>query len=153
MLRSGLILAGANQKRSGAEDGILTAMEVAGLNLWGTKLLVLSACETGIGDLEAGEGVYGLRRAIVLAGAEAQIMSLWKVDDRATARLMTEYYSNLLNKGAGRADALRAVQLQMLANPKTRHPYYWAGFIESGAWSNISLNNLKPKEKISALRP
>jgi CHAT domain-containing protein/Tfp pilus assembly protein PilF len=138
MLRSGLVLAGANQKRSGDEDGILTAMEMAGLNLWGTKLVVMSACETGVGEIQVGEGVYGLRRAIVLAGAEAQIMSLWKVDDKATAQLMADYYLNLLKKGAGRADALREVQLSMLANKETRHPYFWAGFIESGDWRSLN---------------
>jgi CHAT domain-containing protein/Tfp pilus assembly protein PilF len=145
MLRSGLVLAGANQKRSGDDDGILTAMEMAGLNLWGTKLVVMSACETGVGEVQVGEGVYGLRRAIVLAGAEAQVMSLWKVDDKATAQLMADYYLNLLKKGAGRADALRQVQLSMLANKETRHPYFWAGFIESGAWANISPGDLGPK--------
>jgi CHAT domain-containing protein/tetratricopeptide (TPR) repeat protein len=138
MLRSGLVLAGANHKGGGEEDGVLTAMEVAGLNLWGTKLVVLSACETGVGDVDTGGGVYGLRRAVVLAGAEAQVMSLWKVDDGVTARLMAEYYTNLLKKNQGRADALREVQLSMLADRNTRHPYYWAGFIESGAWTEVT---------------
>jgi CHAT domain-containing protein len=138
MLRSGLALAGANHKRSGEDDGVLTAMEMAGLNLWGTKLVVLSGCQTGVGDVDTGEGVYGLRRAVVLAGAEAQVMSLWKVDDGVTARLMAEYYTNLLKKNQGRADALREVQLSMLADHNTRHPYYWAGFIESGAWTEVT---------------
>lgn len=137
MLRSGLALAGANHKRSGEEDGVLTAMEMAGLNLWGTKLVVLSGCQTGVGDVQTGEGVYGLRRAVVLAGAEAQVMSLWKVDDGVTASLMAEYYTNLLKKNRGRADALREVQLSMLAERNTSHPYYWAGFIESGAWTEV----------------
>lgn len=138
MLRSGLVLAGANPKQSGDQDGVLTALEMAGLNLWGTKLVVLSACETGIGDVQVGEGVYGLRRALVLAGAEAQIMSLWKVDDKVTANLMRDYYSILLTKNAGRADALRDVQLLLLRNKETSHPYFWAGFIESGAWDKMS---------------
>jgi CHAT domain-containing protein len=138
MLRSGLVLAGANQKHSGEDDGVLTAVEMARLNLWGTKLVVLSACNTGVGDIEVGEGVYGLRRAMVLAGAEAQVMSLWKVDDSATAKLMIAYYTNLLKKGEGRADALREVQLWMLSNENTKHPYFWAGFIESGAWTAIT---------------
>jgi CHAT domain-containing protein/tetratricopeptide (TPR) repeat protein len=138
MLRSGLVLAGANQKRSGADDGLLTAAEMVGLNLLGTKLVVLSACETGVGDVEVGEGVYGLRRAIILAGAEAQVMSLWKVDDEVTSKLMVEYYTGLLKKGEGRAEALRAVQLSMLGDQDTQHPYFWAGFIESGAWTGIT---------------
>jgi CHAT domain-containing protein len=138
MLRSGLVLAGANHKRGGEEDGVLTATEMAGLNLWGTKLVVLSGCQTGVGDLNTGDGVYGLRRAVILAGAEAQVMSLWKVDDGVTARLMAEYYTNLLKKNQGRADALRSVQLSMLADRNTRHPFYWAGFIESGAWTKVT---------------
>ncbi len=77
LLRSGLGLAGANLRKSGDEDGILTAMEASGLNLWGTKLVVLSACDTGVGEVKNGDGVYGLRRALVLAGSESQVMSLW----------------------------------------------------------------------------
>lgn len=113
LLRSGLALAGANRLKSGDDDGILTAQEAAGLDLWGTKLVVLSACDTGVGEVKNGEGVYGLRRALVLAGSETQVMSLWPVSDKATRDLMIEYYRRLL-KGEGRSAALRAVQLQML---------------------------------------
>ena len=114
LLRSGLALAGANLRKSnGDDDGILTAMEAAGLNLWGTKLVVLSACETALGEVKNGEGVYGLRRALVLAGAETQVMSLWKVDDKVTREWMTAYYTGL-KKGLGRGESLRQVQLQML---------------------------------------
>jgi CHAT domain-containing protein/Tfp pilus assembly protein PilF len=136
LLRSGLALAGANARKSGEDDGVLTALEVAGLDLWGTKLVVLSACETGVGEVKTGDGVYGLRRALVLAGSESQVISLWKVSDRATRDLMVAFYRGLL-AGQGRTDALRRVQLQMLRTPATRHPFYWASFIQSGAWSPL----------------
>jgi CHAT domain-containing protein len=136
LLRSGLALAGANVRRTGGEDGILTAMEVAGLDLWGTKLVVLSACQTGVGEVRTGDGVYGLRRALVLAGSESQVMSLWSVADRATRDLMVAYYARL-ERGEGRSAALRAVQLRMLRRAATRHPFFWAAFIQSGAWSPI----------------
>jgi CHAT domain-containing protein/Flp pilus assembly protein TadD len=136
LLRSGLGLAGANLRKSGDDDGILTAMEVAGLNLWGTKLVVLSACETGVGEVRTGDGVYGLRRALVLAGAETQVMSLWPVSDRGTRDLMIGYYKSL-QAGAGRSEAMRQVQLRMLKDPRRRHPFYWASFIVSGEWANL----------------
>ncbi len=134
LLRSGLALAGANNRRSAAaDDGILTAVEAAQLDLLGTQLVVLSACETGLGQLQTGEGVYGLRRALVLAGAQTQVASLWKVPDAATQELMVAYYERLL-KGEGRAGALRAAQQAMMENPSRRHPYYWAAFIPIGNW-------------------
>jgi CHAT domain-containing protein/Tfp pilus assembly protein PilF len=136
LLRSGLGLAGANLRKSGDDDGILTAMEVAGLNLWGTKLVVLSACETGVGEVRTGEGVYGLRRALALAGAETQVMSLWPVSDRGTRDLMIRYYKSL-QSGEGRSEAMRQVQLRMLKDPRRRHPFYWASFIVSGEWANL----------------
>jgi len=137
LLRSGLILAGANQRRSGTgEDGILTASEFAGLDLWGTKLVVLSACDTGLGEVKNGDGVYGLRRALVLAGAESQVMSLWEVADKATRELMVGYYTGL-QRGEGLSEALRNVQLKMLRSRERHHPYYWAGFIQSGEWANL----------------
>lgn len=136
LLRSGLALAGANQRKSGDNDGIVTALEVAGLDLWGTKLVVLSACNTGVGDVRNGDGVYGLRRALVLAGSESQVMSLWKVSDQGTKELMVEYYKRLL-RGEGRGEGLRQVQLRMLKNPKRSHPFYWASFIQSGEWANL----------------
>jgi CHAT domain-containing protein/Flp pilus assembly protein TadD len=136
LLRSGLAMAGTNLHKSGNEDGILTALEVASLDLWGTKLVVLSACETGLGAVSNGDGVYGLRRALVLAGSESQMLSLWKVDDEATRDLMIDYYTRL-KAGIGRAEALRQAQLKMLASPRYRHPYFWASFIESGEWANL----------------
>ena len=138
LLRSGLALAGANLRRSGEqEDGILTAAEVAQMDLRGTQLVVLSACETGLGDVQNGEGVYGLRRALVLAGAETQVASLWKVADEATKDVMVEYYRRLLN-GEGRSEALREAQRTMI-NSKTRsHPYYWAAFVPIGHWTPLT---------------
>jgi CHAT domain-containing protein/Tfp pilus assembly protein PilF len=159
LLRSGLVLAGVGQRQSGAgEDGVLTALETAGLDLRGTKLAVLSACETGLGEVRNGEGVYGLRRALVLAGSEAQVMSLWKVSDAGTRDLMLAYYTRLQN-GEGRTEALRQVQLAMLRGELSAgvsgarrsttdtgkglttsdypHPYYWAAFIQSGDWRDM----------------
>jgi len=135
LVLSGLALAGANQRSSGAgEDGILTALEATSLDLWGTRMVVLSACETGVGDVRNGEGVYGLRRALVLAGAESQVMSLWQVSDTATRDLMISYYQQL-RAGEGRAEAMRQVQLAMLKGGRNRdHPFYWASFILSGDW-------------------
>jgi CHAT domain-containing protein len=115
------------------DDGILTGLEVAALDLRGTKLVVLSACETGVGDVQIGEGVYGLRRALVLAGSESQVMSLWQVEDTATRDLMIGFYRRML-AGAGRADALRDAQLELIATAGRQHPYYWASFIQSGDW-------------------
>ncbi len=136
LLRSGLAFAGANQRKGGDEDGILTALEASGLNLWGTKLVVLSACDTGAGVATGGEGVYGLRRAFILAGAESIVMSLWPVSDLATRELMSGYYENLRD-GLGRAEALRRVQLEMIKRASRRHPFYWASFIPTGDWSGI----------------
>jgi len=158
LLRSGLALAGVNRRQSGpGEDGIVTALEVAGLDLWGTKLVVLSACETGVGEARRGEGVYGLRRALALAGAESELMSLWKVHDTATRDLMIEYYKRL-GAHEGRSEALRDAQLGMLlsrhagdSDPERRglgltskpargdysHPYFWASFIPVGDWRKL----------------
>jgi CHAT domain-containing protein len=134
LLRSGLALADANSRHSGvSDDGILTALEVAQLDLNGTELVVLSACDSAIGDVQNGEGVYGLRRALVLAGAQTQITSLWKVSDEATRVLMVDYYQRLL-KGEGRSAALLHAQQAMMANPNSSHPYYWASFIPLGNW-------------------
>ena len=128
LLRSGLALAGANHSPSGDDDGVLTALEAASLDLWGTRLVVLSACDTGLGDVKSGDGVYGLRRALVLAGAESQLMSLWPVSDRSTRDLMIGYYERLA-QGESRGEALRRSQLSLLGNPQRAHPYYWASFI------------------------
>ncbi len=136
LLRSGLFFAGANTGRSGDDDGVLTALEATGLDLYGTKMVVLSACDTGVGEVKNGEGVYGLRRALVLAGAETQVMSLWPVSDVGTRELMIDYYKRL-RRGEGRGEALRQVRLKMLESENRKHPFFWASFIQSGEWANL----------------
>ena len=137
LLRSYLFFAGANHSEKNTKnDGILTALEASSLNLWGTKLVVLSACDTGLGDVRNGDGVYGLRRALVLAGSESQMVSLWPVSDTATRELMTRYYQ-LLKAGEGRSAALRQIRLEFLKNPKRQQPFYWASFILSGEWNPL----------------
>ncbi|HEY0467494.1 MAG TPA: CHAT domain-containing tetratricopeptide repeat protein, partial [Polyangiaceae bacterium] len=128
LLRSGLAFAGANLAGG---DGILTALEASSLDLWGTKLVVLSACDTGIGEIKNGEGIYGLRRAFALAGAASIVMSLWMVDDAGTRDLMTSYYGRLAG-GEGRAEALRNAQLSLRHNPQYNDPWHWASFVEYG---------------------
>jgi CHAT domain-containing protein len=135
LLRSGLLLAGVNTWLKGrrlpaeAEDGILTALDVSSIDLTDTDLVVLSACQTGLGDVQVGEGVFGLRRAVMLAGAKTLIMSLWKVPDEQTTELMIDLYSRIL-KGEPRADALRNAQLTIKA--EYPEPYYWGAFICQG---------------------
>jgi len=139
LLRSGIALAGANQPDADpADDGYLTALEVARLNWKGTELVVISACESGKGDIQAGEGVYGLKRAIAVAGARSSLLSLWKVDDRATAAFMESFYSKL-KVGMGRADALAATQkeFRQSGNATWSHPYVWAAFQLSGDWGAV----------------
>jgi CHAT domain-containing protein/tetratricopeptide (TPR) repeat protein len=139
LLRSGLALAGANLSRDSAgagDDGILTALEASSLNLWGTKLVTLSACDTGVGEVRNGEGVYGLRRAFVLAGAETLVMSLWPVSDYVARETMTAYYTRL-RAGLGRGEALRQAKLALLKRSDRRHPFYWASFIQSGEWASL----------------
>jgi CHAT domain-containing protein/Tfp pilus assembly protein PilF len=135
LLRSGIALAGANARKSSAnDDGILTALEATQLDLRGTELVVLSACDSGMGEVQNGEGVYGLRRALAIAGAQTQVSSLWKVSDEATRILMVDYYERLL-QGEGRSEALRRAQRAMLGNSRFSHPYYWASFIPIGDWT------------------
>ncbi|NEO46746.1 MAG: CHAT domain-containing protein, partial [Moorea sp. SIO4A3] len=104
MLFSGLVLAGVKHKPTGAENGVLTALEAVGLKLSGTELVVLSACDTGSGRISSGEGIYGLRRAFVIAGSQTQLISLRKVEDEATKELMLAYYQRLLDQNMGRTE-------------------------------------------------
>ena len=140
LLLSGLALAGANTSHIGqkppedAEDGLLTAEDVTGIDLLNTELVVLSACETGLGDVHIGEGVMGLRRSFMLAGAKTLVMSLWKIPDKETRELMEDFYDRLLD-GAPRAQALRQAQLAMKAIYP--NPYYWGAFICQGDPSPI----------------
>ena len=137
LLRSGLMLAGAAATVSGTrmpnlesnDNGILTAYEAMNLNLEGTDLIILSACETGLGDVKAGEGVYGLQRAFLVAGADALIMSLWRVDDAATQQLMTNFYTNWIKLG-NKQKAFKQAQLQLMT--KYKEPYFWGAFVMMG---------------------
>ncbi len=134
MIRSGLILAGGNHvwqgkpAISGMEDGILTAYEISQMNLSNTELVVLSACETGLGDIKGNEGVYGLQRAFKIAGVKYLIMSLWKVDDRATKDFMITFYQHWLEDKMTIPDAFRQTQKEMKAKVYG-DPHKWAGFV------------------------
>jgi CHAT domain-containing protein/tetratricopeptide (TPR) repeat protein len=141
MMRSGLFFAGADRTLNsqptieGVETGVLTAYEATALNLQGTELVVLSACETGRGQVQNGEGVFGLGRALQEAGAESVLMSLWSVPDRETQELMTLFYKNWLT-GMDKPEALRRAQITERDRVKDRYgedlPYYWGAFILVG---------------------
>ena len=134
MIRSGLLLAGANHAwatgkplREGMEDGILTAYEISQMNLSNTELVVLSACETGLGDIQGNEGVYGLQRAFKIAGAKYLVMSLWQVPDQETSVFMTAFYKHWLEGKMSIPDAFRTTQKEM--RERFINPYQWAGFV------------------------
>ena len=140
LLRSGIVLAGANDPEANPkDDGYLTALEVTKVDWQDTELVVISACESGKGDIQSGEGVYGLKRAIAVAGARSSLLSLWEVNDIATAAFMESFYERL-KKGEGRADALAATQKEFRnhSTPGWRHPYVWAAFQLSGDWRPIN---------------
>ncbi|MFT5327489.1 MAG: CHAT domain-containing protein, partial [Planctomycetaceae bacterium] len=162
---SGLALAGANRapESEGQDDGILTADEISFLRLEGVDLVVLSACETGLGPVAGGEGLLGVQRAFQVSGARSVVASLWNVDDIATRRLMERFYRNLWERKLSKLDALREAQLWMLNNPDSisgadrgtlvrlkkparetptkpgklatrTDPKFWAAFVLSGDW-------------------
>jgi CHAT domain-containing protein/Tfp pilus assembly protein PilF len=134
LLRSGLTLAGVNTFLRGghlpeeADNGLLTALDVTGMNLLATDLVVLSACQTGLGDVQVGEGVFGLQRAFTLAGAKTLVMSLWSVPDKATQELMEDFYRRLL-AGEGKADALRNAQVGLRQKAEYADPVFWGAFV------------------------
>jgi CHAT domain-containing protein len=112
----------------------------------GAQLVVLSACETGHGTSLAGDGVYGLRRALALAGAESQVVSLWRVDDESTRQLMCRFYEELA-QGTGRAEALRRAKLSLLRTTRTSPPYHWAPFVLTGRWTPLDPSRLSPDDE------
>jgi CHAT domain-containing protein len=149
-LLSGLVFAGANTPPAeGKDDGILTALEVSSLDLSKVDTVVLSACETGLGEVAGGEGLLGLQRSFQVAGAKTVVASLWKVPDAATSKLMQRFYENLWDKKMGKLAALREAQIWMIRDKGNRgltllgdqpadagvpSPFYWAAFVLSGDW-------------------
>ena len=136
LTRSGLVMSGANhiledeELPDNVEDGILTAKEISDVDLRGLDLVVLSACQTGLGDISQGEGVFGLQRGFKKAGANSILMSLWEVDDKATQILMTKFYKNLLSGQSKRLALLSAQKhLREIEGGKYDKPRYWAAFI------------------------
>lgn len=133
LMRSGLFFSGANIGLRGeplpddVEDGILTAMELSNLNLGNVDMVVMSACQSGLGEI-SGEGVFGLQRGFKLAGANSLVMSLWKVDDEATKQLMTTFYKHYLS-GKSKSESLKLAQQSLRETPKFSDPHYWAAFI------------------------
>jgi len=134
LLRSGVLLTGSAKaillgEKSDGEDGIMTAYEAMNLNLDNTELVVLSACETGLGEVKNGEGVYGLQRSFIVAGAQNVIMSLWKVNDVTTQELMSGFYARWLS-GTNKFDAFKETQLEL--KKKYNDPYHWGSFVLLG---------------------
>jgi CHAT domain-containing protein len=114
----------------------VTAREIAGFDWWGTQLVILSACQTGVGAAPTGDSVYGMRRALVLAGTGSQVVSMWSVGDSSTRQLMGALYGEL-SGGTGRAEALRRAKVRLMQEPRYAHPSHWAAFISVGDWRPI----------------
>ena len=138
---SGLVLAGAHralEAPGGSDDGLLTSLEIGGLDLRDTEWVVLSACDTGVGPTVAGEGVLAMHRAFLAAGARTVITSLWAVEDRAARRWMEHLYRSRLIEGRSTAEAVHAATLRSLAERRAReepvHPFYWGAFVAIGDW-------------------
>jgi len=141
LLLSGLALAGANHRHQAGldeEDGVLTAEEIASLDLSGVEWAVLSACDTGVGEVRAGEGVFGLRRAFEVAGVRSLIMSLWSVEDESAREWMKALYEAHLIQGKGTAESVRDASLAVLSDRRAKglstHPFYWGAFVAAGDW-------------------
>ena len=141
MVRCGLALVGANHfshstpdtPHPATEDGLLPSPEEFLLNLQGTELVILSACDSGLGEVKIGEGMMSLRRAFRIAGAETVLASHWKVNDKATSHLMTEFIRRW-RSGEPRAQAWREAQLSLLHSKEFSNPYFWAAFTLTGRW-------------------
>jgi CHAT domain-containing protein/Tfp pilus assembly protein PilF len=160
LVLSGLVLAGANRRPaasaeglSAGDDSILTAEMIASLPLEHLKLVVLSACETGLGEVAGGEGVYGLQRAFHMAGAQTTVASLWQVDDEITQELVTRFFENLWHHGMGRLEALRQAQFAVRRGEGDRaQPRYWAAWVLSGDPGDLNASlSVAPAEAPAAV--